>query len=261
MVTENSDPKPAVDDGHPRGHRVFGQAWTAALRAGLSAWLLMLAVAVPGAAWHVGADFANGPGHRRTGTLSTLATCSRSTVSAMTPIPVDGLFRRRDVQYRNVELQLLQRGYARLRHGQRHIKIVRRHRHHPLDSFVQYQRWLARLYIVGAKNGVTPSTLASGNLNADLVEDPNGTLLEKEIFPMMPDGFAWAAGATAAKREASALELSGGSIADTRKVTVDADGGVELHFTPNWSFTAKLDGEIRPQPQLYAGSGTLNYSW
>ncbi len=148
-----------------------------------------------------------------------------------------------------------------LKHGQGHIRVVRRHRHHMLDSFVQYQRWLARLYIGGAKNGVALSTLASGNLDADLIEGPNGTLIGKQAFAVMPGSFASAVGAGPAKHEASALELSGGSIADTSKVAVDANGGVELHFTPNWSFTAKLDGEIRPQPQLYAGSGTLNYSW
>jgi uncharacterized protein with beta-barrel porin domain len=32
-------------------------------------------------------------------------------------------------------------------------------------------------------------------------------------------------------------------------------------FTPNWSLTAKFDGEFASGSQLYAGSGTLRYTW
>jgi uncharacterized protein with beta-barrel porin domain len=37
--------------------------------------------------------------------------------------------------------------------------------------------------------------------------------------------------------------------------------GAQLFFTPNWSFLAKFDGEFAPGYQLYAGSGTLRYTW
>jgi len=34
-----------------------------------------------------------------------------------------------------------------------------------------------------------------------------------------------------------------------------------MFFTPNWSFLAKFDGEFASRSQLYAGSGTLRYTW
>jgi uncharacterized protein YhjY with autotransporter beta-barrel domain len=37
--------------------------------------------------------------------------------------------------------------------------------------------------------------------------------------------------------------------------------GAQLFFTPNWSFLAKFDGEFASGAQLYAGSGTLKYTW
>jgi outer membrane autotransporter protein len=37
--------------------------------------------------------------------------------------------------------------------------------------------------------------------------------------------------------------------------------GAQLFFTPNWSLLAKFDGEFASGSQLYAGSGTLRYTW
>jgi uncharacterized protein with beta-barrel porin domain len=37
--------------------------------------------------------------------------------------------------------------------------------------------------------------------------------------------------------------------------------GAQLFFTPNWSLTAKFDGEFANSLHIYAGSGTLRYSW
>jgi autotransporter-associated beta strand protein len=37
--------------------------------------------------------------------------------------------------------------------------------------------------------------------------------------------------------------------------------GAQLFFTPNWSLTAKFDGEFASGTQLYAGTGTLRYTW
>jgi uncharacterized protein with beta-barrel porin domain len=37
--------------------------------------------------------------------------------------------------------------------------------------------------------------------------------------------------------------------------------GAQLFFTPNWSLLAKFDGEFASGYQLYAGSGTLRYTW
>jgi hypothetical protein len=57
------------------------------------------------------------------------------------------------------------------------------------------------------------------------------------------------------------VALSGGSISDSGRVTENADGSLQLPLTPNWSLTAKLDGGLGPEPQIYAGSGTLQYKW
>lgn len=32
-------------------------------------------------------------------------------------------------------------------------------------------------------------------------------------------------------------------------------------ITPNWSLTAKFDGDFAPGAQTYAGIGTLRYTW
>jgi outer membrane autotransporter protein len=37
--------------------------------------------------------------------------------------------------------------------------------------------------------------------------------------------------------------------------------GAQLFFTPNWSLLAKFDGQFASGYQLYAGSGTLRYTW
>jgi uncharacterized protein with beta-barrel porin domain len=44
---------------------------------------------------------------------------------------------------------------------------------------------------------------------------------------------------------------------DTALTSVSA----QLFFTPNWSFLARFDGEFANGYQLYAGSGTLRYTW
>jgi uncharacterized protein YhjY with autotransporter beta-barrel domain len=40
-----------------------------------------------------------------------------------------------------------------------------------------------------------------------------------------------------------------------------ASAGAQLFFTPNWSFLARFDGEFADGYQLYAGTGTLRYTW
>jgi hypothetical protein len=243
------------------GPKASMQVCTIALRAGLAACLLLPAVAAPNAVWRVGAGAARAGGHSRAGAPSTHATCSSLTIPVATPVPADALFRPRDLEYRKVERELLERRYAELKHRPRYSN-VRHRRHRVLDSFFQYQRWLATLSINSAADGVALSTLTPDDINGNPIEQPNGSLIGTATVPAAPDEtFTSAASSLPAKDETSALELSGGSIADTGKVTVEADGGLELSFTPNWSFTAKLDGEIRPQPQLYAGWGTLNYAW
>jgi uncharacterized protein with beta-barrel porin domain len=40
-----------------------------------------------------------------------------------------------------------------------------------------------------------------------------------------------------------------------------ASAGAQFFFTPSWSLLAKFDGEFASGSQLYAGSGTLRYTW
>jgi len=40
-----------------------------------------------------------------------------------------------------------------------------------------------------------------------------------------------------------------------------ASVGAELHMTSHWSATAKFDGEFASNSQIYAGTGTLRYTW
>jgi hypothetical protein len=254
------DPEQVLDDGHHGSRRASVQARTAVLRTGLAAWLLMLALAAPSAALHPGADVTNRRGQQHAGMVPTHGTCSRLTIPVATSVPPDVLFRRRDLQYRRIERQLLERRYAQLRHAQRRHSKVRRLHHPALDSFNQYQRWLA--VIDGGESGIALLRLTPRDSATAFTEQPNDVLIGEATLPAMPDvSFTSTASGLPAKGETGALALSGGSIADTGKVTVDADGGLQIYFKPNWSLIAKFDGEIRPQPQLSAGSATLNYNW
>jgi len=35
----------------------------------------------------------------------------------------------------------------------------------------------------------------------------------------------------------------------------------QLYLTPKWSFQVKFDGEFASGSQIYAGTGTLRYTW
>jgi hypothetical protein len=35
----------------------------------------------------------------------------------------------------------------------------------------------------------------------------------------------------------------------------------ELHINRNWSLTGKFDGEFASGSHIYAGTGTIRYSW
>lgn len=252
-------PAPAIDAGRRSGIGV--RARTAALRAGLIACFLILAASPPNAAWHRSARAMNAGHHQRTETLARLHTCSKLTIPVAARVSADDLFLRRDIQYRTVELQLLERRYALLGRGQRHL-MVRRRRHHVLASLVQYQHWLDTLAIGGDANGAAPLMLASNDVEVAPFEEPDSILMWAATFRAMPvESFTWTVGGLPVSGETGAIELSGGAISDTDKVTVEANGGLQLSFTPNWSLIAKFNGEVRPQPQLYAGSATLNYIW
>jgi uncharacterized protein with beta-barrel porin domain len=56
----------------------------------------------------------------------------------------------------------------------------------------------------------------------------------------------------------TAFTLNGAPIPHDSALT---SAGAQLFFTPNWSFTARFDGEFASGSQLYAGTGTLRYTW
>jgi autotransporter-associated beta strand protein len=56
----------------------------------------------------------------------------------------------------------------------------------------------------------------------------------------------------------SAFTVFGAPIPHDSAVTT---ASAELHFAPNWLFTAKFDGEFASDSQTYAGTGTLRYTW
>ncbi len=56
----------------------------------------------------------------------------------------------------------------------------------------------------------------------------------------------------------SSFTVNGAPIPHNSALT---SAGAQLFFTPNWSFTAKFDGEFASGSELYAGSGTLRYTW
>lgn len=265
---------------------------TAALRAGLTVCLAGLAGAAPQAVWCLNA-VTSARIHRGAGTASAHATPARAATALMLPLSADALYRRQELQYRKVEFDILRKRYAELqRRGHRR----RRHRVglHLLYPFVQQQYWAATLAVESAAVNIDLSGLPSDDGSAAATETTS------DIFPdpatpsaLQQNGSSNSGddGSTAGT-DTGTLTLSGGSIHDTDKMTVDAGGTLplftspdwsfnakfddaftpnenkvgaggifELFATPDWSFTAKFDGEFSPQPQLYAGSGTLRHTW
>jgi hypothetical protein len=111
-------------------------------------------------------------------------------------------------------------------------------------------------------DGVDLSGLASGRITSSMIDDAGGAFLGATAFSALADGgVASTTASLLSGHETGELALSGGAAAENSKVTVNGDGGLELSFAPDWSLTAKLDGEVAPQPQLYAGSATLNHTW
>ena len=56
----------------------------------------------------------------------------------------------------------------------------------------------------------------------------------------------------------TSFTVNGAPIAHDSALT---SAGAQLFFAPNWSLLAKFDGEFASGHQLYAGSGTLRYTW
>jgi hypothetical protein len=63
-------------------------------------------------------------------------------------------------------------------------------------------------------------------------------------------------------KQREAFALTAISCAHRRHAICAKTGAsAELHFAPNWSFTAKFDGEFASGSQTYAGTGTPRYTW
>jgi hypothetical protein len=248
-------------------------------------------VAAPNAAWRLSDRFANAGNCRSPGMVLKRATMLRMSNVITGSLSADALFRRRDVQYRKIELKLLQRRYAELQRRGHRLKW--RQRHHGLEYLlVRQQYWSAALSGDGTAEGINLSGLASDDVMVT-TEGANSIVDSATSSDTMQDGNSSGDnGGSLAKVGTDTLTLSGGSMPDTYKVAVDADGTLQLFSapdwsfnakvggefapdtskadaggtlqlftTPNWSFTAKFDGEFAPQPQFYAGSGTLRHTW
>jgi hypothetical protein len=262
---------------------------TAALRAGLVVCLGLLAVATLGARWRCNGNFAslggNGSAHTRL-----MHAITFNTSKMITPhLSTDAFCRGREVQYGKIGLESLRRLYAQVqRRGHHHKRRWRRHR--APYPFLQHRYWTA-LSLDGEAGIVDLSRLASDNVNAGLVEWTSSIFPDSSTSSSSIQGGGWG-DSPVPKVATGALTLSGGSIANTNKVSVDAGGMLQvvsapawsfnaqldgqfapdttkasaggtfkLFSSPNWSFIASLNGEFSPQPQLYAGSGTLQYTW
>lgn len=207
-------------------------------------------------------------------------------------LSADALFGRRDVQYRKLERELLQRRYAELRRHRHRSKW--RQRHQVLEYLLVQQRyWSAAVSGDGTAQSIDLSELASDDVDAATTEGTSSIVDSSTSSETMQEGNSSGdSDSSSTKVGTDTLTLSGGSIPDTDKVTVDAGGTLQvfsaptwslnakiggefapdaskaeaggtlqLFTTPNWSFTAKFDGEFAPQPQLYAGSGIFHYMW
>ncbi len=289
-----ADSKETEGDHLQRGRRASGPAQIAAFRAGLAVCLAGVAVAAPLAVWRLSAPLENAGNNRNAAVAPMRATIFRLSNTIAAPFSTVALFRRRDAQYRKVELRLLQGRYAELERLGRRSKWRRRHR--PLQYLLVQLQYLAEpLSANGTGEGIDLSGLLSDDdITAATTDETSG------IFPdsatssdTMQDGNATIDNdSSPAQAGTDTLTLSGGSISDTCRVTVDAGGTLQLFSTPNWSFdakfdgefapettkadaggmlqllaephwsfTAKFDGEFAPQPQLIAGSGVLDYTW
>ncbi|HTV37498.1 MAG TPA: hypothetical protein VMF12_13780 [Xanthobacteraceae bacterium] len=252
--------------------------------------MAMVVLGAPDAGWRLGADPA-GQGSRREASSFTAHTVSLSSSSLSSSD--DAVYRTREVQYRNVELGLLRRRYALVQQPVHRVKWRPSHRH-LRHQFHRHQYWAAAPYIDDTADGVDLPTLMSEDVGASLAQWASSIFLDAATSSgtTQDGGSIGGDDCPLAEVATGTLTLSGGSIADTSKVTVDAGGALQLvstpawsfnakidgefapdtskataggtlqlFSTPNWSFIAKFDGEFAPQPQLYAGSGALHYAW
>jgi len=216
---------------------------SASLRAGLAACLIVLAVAAPDAARRLGADFANHGLNRRAATCANVFSVSNATAPQLA---ADAVFWRRHAQYQTIELRLLRRRYAQVQQV-RHDGKWRRPRH-PLHYLrLRHQYWTATIANEGATGSELPDLLTDDDM-AGLTGWPSSIFLDAatSLFAMQDED--WSAGDDVPLAEVATgtLALSGGSIADTDKVTVNAGGTLQLSSLPNMTFNGKFDGEYAP---------------
>jgi hypothetical protein len=282
--------KERASDDLQRGRRSSLPMRTTALRCALAVFLVGLAIAAPDVAWLLSVGFPNTSVTRHAGMKLTHPAVFRVSNTIARSLSAVALFRRRDVQYRKAELELLQRRYAELERRRHRSKWPQRR--HPLRYLLAQPNYLAALSMDGAAKDIDFSGLEASDVAAAATDQPSSIFSDSATcFGATQSGSA-SNGSAPADVGTDSLTLSGGSIPDTSKVTVDAGGTLqlfsrpdwsfnakfdgefapntskaaaggtlELFSTPNWSLTAKFDGEFAPQPQLYAGSGTLRYTW
>lgn len=168
-----------------------------------------------------------------------------------------GVENRRLIKERLTKSGRGERRYSRLRRRAafRTVRWSRAAR----EAFFQYQYADAAGFIDAMPGRLDLSGIAADGAGAGSING-NGILLDSMTFAgVMQDVLFNEIGRVSLDKDA--LALSGGSAGETSRVSMSGDGALQLSLAPNWSFVAKFDGELAPQPQVYAGSGTLQYRW
>lgn len=172
------------------------------------------------------------------------------------PESADALNRRQEHFENSRELRLRRERYVQLLRRTRRLESTRRPGQQS-DPLLQYEDWDTMRFIDGMAASFNPSDLDSANL-ADAITGPVGIFGDPATFS---DAIHGAAGNGIPLLGKDVVALSGGSTTETSRVSLNAGSTLHMLVAPNWSFIAKFDGEFTPQPQLYGGSGTLQYTW
>lgn len=159
--------------------------------------------------------------------------------------------------------------FRRARHsrlgGRRHCHLWPEHQRAqiPYLFLLPPQYWSSVSAINDSSDGIDVPGFGSTIVNAGSVSGLDNSFKSSNTsFVSMKNGVALGGiDSLLGDSEISSLALSGGSISDSSRMAVDADGALQLSIGPDWSFIAKVDGQFAPEPQIYAGSGTVRYEW
>jgi hypothetical protein len=172
-------------------------------------------------------------------------------------------FRRLDRQCRVAEPRFRRVRYSHAkRHRHCHEWSPRYHVELPY-LFIPPQYWGEAGLTNGAADGIDLSGLGSADTSIRPIDGSSSVFGGSKIFfgGMADEVSSAGIAGWLTDEKSDSLALSGGSISGPSRVMVNADGTLQLSFAPNWSFIAKADGAFAPEPQIDAGSGTVQYTW